>query len=224
MLDMIKLPQIKSFMPLFLPLYRRKQIAKYLSLCLVFSLTACSNQIQQTPPTVINQSLAWLKHQQQLTQIQTYQVSGQLGYIGKKRFSTHFDWQFNSPENYRLTLSVALIGSTFSLIHTTQGLTIIDDKGKTYFDRNAHTLIKNILGIDFPLEAFPTWLKGLPSTTHYQLTNNGLLASFNYPFEGQNWQVKYLTYDHSLTPTLPEQIILKSTNQTIKIHLKQWRL
>ncbi|QDJ12521.1 lipoprotein localization factor LolB [Mergibacter septicus] len=207
------------------------RISRYRTAILLITsliLTACSSQISQSiPPTQAktDKTLAWQKHRQQLENIRAYQVNGQLGYIGKKRFSTHFNWQYHNPENYQLILSIALIGKEIRLIRTQSELTIIDDNGKSYTDRDSHRLIQRVLGFDFPLEAFPDWLKGLPQQTkNYRLTNNGLLDSFDYQLNGQQWKIKYLNYDLFVQPALPKQILIENSEQSLKILLKHWTL
>ena len=103
------------------------------------------------------------------------------------------------------------------------GMTISDNKGNQQSDKNAKLLLREIIGMDVPLEHLAYWLKGQPAdNADYQVGTNHLLSEFSYPLDGSIWTADYLSY-HS-DNSMPENILLKnkSTSQTLKIRVDEW--
>jgi len=127
--------------------------------------------IEKTDPT-------WQQHLQQIKQIKGYQALGQLGYIStKERFSTRFDWQYNNPQNYTLKLYSTISSETLQIQMHAKGMTISDNKGRQRSAEDAQMLLREIIGMDFPLEQFAFWLKGQPKDNDdYHVGENHLLA------------------------------------------------
>ena len=93
-------------------------------------------------------------------------------------------------------------------------MTISDNKGNQQSDKNAKLLLREIIGMDVPLEHLSYWLKGQPAdNADYQVGTNHLLSEFSYPLDGSMWTADYLSYhpDNSM----PENILLR-----IKVHHK----
>ena len=174
--------------------------------------------IEKTDPT-------WQQHLQQVKQIQGYQALGQLGYIStKERFSTRFDWQYNNPQNYTLKLYSTISSETLQIQMHTKGMTISDNKGRQRSAADAKMLLREIIGMDFPLEQFAFWLKGQPKDNDdYQVGENHLLASFSHVFDSKSWTADYLSYQANRQPPMPESILLKTDGQTQKIRVDEWK-
>ncbi|HDR1028082.1 TPA: lipoprotein localization protein LolB [Pasteurella multocida] len=172
--------------------------------------------ISHTDPT-------WQQHLSQLKKIRDYTNQGQLGYISQKeRFSTRFDWQYQNPTNYRLTLSSTLSPTTLSIEVRHNVMHLSDNKGPLRSAQDAKRLLKEIVGMDLPLDQFALWLKGQPDESReYRVAENHLLAHFSYPIDNQQWTADYLSY-HQLPLPLPKDILLKTEGQTLKIRIDNW--
>lgn len=175
-------------------------------------------QISQTDPQ-------WQSHLAALKQIQRYALKGQFGYISpEERFSSHFDWQYQSPTQYALTLSSNLSSKSLKLQRNARGLTISDSEGNSRTEANVHKLLEEIIGVSFPIDQFAYWVKGQPEQgSQYIVNEQRLLAEFIYPLQGNIWKASFVEYHQDKTPTLPKLIVLENGTQTLKIRINEWR-
>ncbi|AFI86330.1 lipoprotein localization factor LolB [Aggregatibacter actinomycetemcomitans] len=206
-----------------------KKLKSYVLLVLAaLFLTACvTDQERPTNVKYIEKTdRTWQQHFTQLKQIQGYQALGQLGYISsKERFSTRFDWQYNNPRDYTLKLYSTISSETLQIQMHAQGMTISDNKGRQRSAADAKMLLREIIGMDFPLEQFAFWLKGQPEdNADYQVGENHLLATFSRTIDGKPWTADYLSYHVNRRPPMPENILLKTEGQTLKIRVDEWLL
>ncbi|EIJ69414.1 MULTISPECIES: lipoprotein insertase outer membrane protein LolB [Pasteurellaceae] len=208
-----------------------KNLKSFLTVLFVSTfLSACSSlDIRDTRPTdvkTIDKSDAqWQQHLKQIKQIQHYSNQGQIGYISnKERFSSRFEWNYNSATNYTLKLYSTVSSSSLLMQMHKTGMTISDNKGHQRSEADAKMLVREIVGMDVPLEQFAYWLKGQPDEkANYQVGENHYLASFTYPVDGTLWTADYLNYHADQTPALPKDILLKNDNQTLKIRVDNWK-
>lgn len=203
-----------------------KQIFPILLSAFVF--TGCSLDIDDSRPqdvkTISKSDRTWLQHLARLKQINSYSVTGQLGYISStERFSSRFEWQYQNTHHYTLKLYSTISTTSLVMQMTPAGMTISDNKGNQRSERDAKMLVREIVGMDVPLEQFATWLKGQPNEqADYNVGENHYLANFNYPVEGVIWTADYLVY-HPTQPALPKDILLKNSQQTLKIRVDNWK-
>ncbi|MFC0308301.1 lipoprotein insertase outer membrane protein LolB [Gallibacterium trehalosifermentans] len=187
----------------------------------------CATNEQFTAPevTLPHSSPVWQQHQQAVNAINHYAADGQLGYIGNnKRFSSSFHWQYLGKQHYRLFFSSLLSRSTLTIEKTANNTVIFDNNGNHYANQDIHQLLQDVIGFDFPVEEFPNWIKGLPSgTQNYVINQQGLLSHFTYQWQGENWQAQYLNYHQSVSPTLPESLLISSPSKKLKIQIKTWK-
>ncbi|MDK9561601.1 lipoprotein insertase outer membrane protein LolB [Gallibacterium anatis] len=204
-------------------------IKKTVRLSLLSGLTllfiGCANDGQFVTPqvTLPHNDPVWLHHQQMVNAINHYVAEGQLGYISKKeRFSSSFQWQYLDEQHYRLYFSSLLSRSTLTIEKTANNTVIFDNKGNYYADKDIHQLLQDIIGFDFPVEQFPNWLKGLPGNTqNYVVNQQGLLSHFDYQWQNEIWQAKYVNYNQQ-SPKLPQNLFISSPDKTLKIQIKKW--
>lgn len=189
-------------------------------------IAACSVNIEapsQQDYLSISDS-AWQQHLQKIKQIQSYEVKGQIGYIGKeKRFSSRFQWRYQDAQNYSLSLYSNISTQTLILRKQHNQLHITDQTGKAFSQNEIENLLRNTVGLHFPLEQFNFWLKGQPDENReYKVGENHLLAQFSYPLEQEVWTADYVNY-HQFAVPLPRDILLKSPMQTLKIRAEEWK-
>lgn len=204
-------------------------IKKTVRLSLLSGLTllfiGCANDGQFVAPqvTLPHNDPVWLQHQQAVNAINHYAAEGQLGYISKEeRFSSSFQWQYLGEQHYRLYFSSLLSRSTLTIEKTENNTVIFDNKGNYYADKDIHQLLQDIIGFDFPVEQFSNWLKGLPGNTqNYVVNQQGLLSHFDYQWQNEIWQAKYVNYNQK-SPKLPQNLFISSPDKTLKIQIKKW--
>ncbi|MFC1507773.1 lipoprotein insertase outer membrane protein LolB [Pseudomonadota bacterium] len=191
-----------------------------MGLSLIFSLIAgCA---QQRP---LMTQTDWPSHEQALQHLNHYKAMGRLGYKGpEQRFGANLLWQ-TAPEADRLLLTNFLGKTLLKLDTTPSRTTLISHEGKRYNGSNASVLVRDLTGINLPIEQMRDWLIGLPTAADsYQLNGENRLASLAKQIDQQLWQVDYQEYDYSTTPSLPRRIILKQDNQHITLVINEWDL
>lgn len=207
-----------------------KKFSFLVSLGAMLVLTGCNSVLDapttvQTPTAQIPHADAkWQQHLNQLAQIKRYQAKGQFGYISpEERFSSHFDWQYQSANNFGLELSSNLSTKSMKLHRTQRGLTVSDSEGRSRTEADVDALMEEIIGVSFPIDQFAYWVKGQPEKNgNYIVNEKRQLSQFSYPINGQVWQASYVEYHEDRQPNLPKLIVLENGQQTLKIRIDQW--
>lgn len=193
-------------------------------------LSACSSvlnapiEIKQPTVQISHNDPEWQQHLAKLQKINTYHTNGQFGYISPdERFSSYFEWRYQTPTNFNLTMSSNLSSKSLKFQRNAQGMTITDNKGLTRTEHNIDALMKEIVGVSFPIDQLVYWIKGQPTpNSHYIINEKRRLAQFNYSLGETSWKVSFVEYHENLTPALPKLISLENGTQTLKIRIDQW--
>ncbi|QIW16417.1 lipoprotein localization factor LolB [Pasteurellaceae bacterium RH1A] len=185
-----------------------------------------NTQVSQPQVQIPHNDPQWQNHLKQLEQIKRYSARGQFGYISKEpkeRFSSNFDWSYQSANQFGLEFTSNLSSKSLKLQRTARGLTVSDNKGNSRTEADINSLMEEIVGLAFPIDQFGDWLKGLPKNNDQYIVNEQRqLAQFTYPINGQLWQATYVEY-HAGQPALPKLIQLENGNQTLKIRVDEWK-
>lgn len=207
-----------------------KKITKAMGLALLLSLSGCKSvldaptQVQKPVIHIPHNDQQWQAHLAKLSQIQHYKTDGQFGYISpEERFSSHFNWQYNSPVNFGLELSSNLSSKSLKLHRNAKGLTVSDSEGNSRSDRDIDALMQEIIGVSFPIDQLAYWLKGQPEKEgQYIVNEKRQLSQFSYRLNNVNWTVNYVEYYEDRVPNLPKLIVLENGTQTLKIRIDNW--
>ncbi|OOH91331.1 lipoprotein localization factor LolB [Pasteurellaceae bacterium 15-036681] len=207
-----------------------KKLIKLLSLTAMLVLTGC-NSIYNAPSEVEKPAVEiphndpqWQQHLAQLQKISAYAAKGQFGYISpEERFSSHFDWQYKTPTNFGLTMSSNLSSKSLKLQRNAYGMTISDSEGRSRTEADVGALMKEIIGVSFPIDQFAYWVKGQPEKgSNYIVNEKRQLAQFDYPVNGTVWKASFVQYHEDRQPNLPKLIVLENGDQTLKIRIDNW--
>lgn len=189
----------------------------------LFLLAGCAT----TPPQPVN--VQWQSHQLVLQQIQAYQLTGKLGYIAPdQRQSFNFQWQ-KSPQQLSLRLSNFLGQTVLNLRVDEQGAQVDTYDDQIYRDQDAQSLIRNLTGLDIPIEQLEDWILGLPTqATHYELNEQNTLVNLTKLATTAEWQVEYQRYQaidwqNQVIP-LPDKLKLQQNKTSIQLVISQWTL
>ncbi|KAE9539101.1 lipoprotein localization protein LolB [Ursidibacter maritimus] len=207
-----------------------KKLTKLLSLTTLIVLTGC-NSIYNAPTEVAKPEVAishsdpqWQQHLAQLQKIKGYSAKGQFGYISpEERFSSHFDWQYKTPTNFGLTMSSNLSSKSLKLQRNELGMTVSDSEGRSRTESDIDLLMKEIIGVSFPIDQFAYWVKGQPEKhSNYIVNEKRQLSQFDYPVNGSVWKATFVEYHEDRQPNLPKLIVLQNGKQTLKIRIDNW--
>ncbi|MFB6434676.1 MAG: lipoprotein insertase outer membrane protein LolB [Candidatus Malihini olakiniferum] len=170
---------------------------------------------------------SWLQHKQQLQQLSQYQTRGVFSYLsGTQKLSTNFFWQeSSSPQRYLLLLT-NLFGITELELRTQpEGVQIINGPGKRYTgkDKDAEYVLSQLTGVRIPLSNLRQWMIGLPGDAQqFTLDEHVRLNTARLQKNGLIWEVRYLGYDNSITPSMPNALELTQGGQRIKLKMNNW--
>lgn len=207
-----------------------KSLKKYTLFALAFVLVGCKSvldaptEVEKPTEQIAHTDPQWQAHLAKLQQINAYSAGGQFGYISPdERFSSHFNWHYNTPTDFGLVLSSNLSSKSLKLQRNKAGLTISDSEGNVRTESDVSALMEEIIGVSFPIDQFAYWLKGQPEQgSNYILNDQRLLAEFDYPIKGSTWKASFVEYDETRTPALPKLIVLVNNQQTLKIRIDNW--
>lgn len=207
-----------------------KKLTKLLSLGALIVLTGCNSvlnaptEVQKPTVEIPHNDPQWQQHLAQLAKIQGYKATGQFGYISpEERFSSHFNWQYNTPTQFGLELSSNLSSKSLKLVRNQRGLTVSDSEGNSRSDRDVNALMEEIIGVSFPIDQFAYWVKGQPEKgSNYVVNEKRQLSQFSYPLNGAVWKASYVEYHEDRVPNLPKLIVLENGTQTLKIRIDRW--
>lgn len=171
----------------------------------------------------------WQSHQAKLSQIQSFQAVGKLGYISpEQRQSLNFYWK-HSPSQSQLRFTSFLGQTVLNLTMTPQGARV-----ETYDDQiltapNATALVKQLTGLVIPVEQLSDWIIGLPNgADDFQLNQQNTLSTLDKTLSFQRWHIAYTQYRdvafYQQTVSLPVRLSL--TQQAIKLNIvvSNWTL
>lgn len=207
-----------------------RTLFKLVSLTALLTLAGCQSILdaptEVTKPTVEipHDDPQWQQNLTRLAQINAYSAKGQFGYISpNERFSSHFDWQYQTPTNFGLTMSSNLSSKSLKLQRNRYGMTVSDSEGNSRTEADVGALMEEMIGVSFPIDQFAYWVKGQPEpNSNYIVNEKRQLAQFDYAVKGTVWKASFVGYHEDRTPNLPKLIVLENGAQTLKIRIDNW--
>ncbi|HEY5716501.1 MAG TPA: lipoprotein insertase outer membrane protein LolB [Psychromonas sp.] len=192
----------------------------FLSIFFAFLIAGCA-QIPEQPAETED----WTEHQQQLEKLTHWTLSGKVAVITpEKRHSLNIYWQQNG-DDFHITLTNFLGTTILELKKTAIGTKLIDDEGKVYFGNNSQELIRQLSGLELPIDVLQQWIKGNPTNAIYLLDENNQLVSLTgQDSENDNWSVTYSNYKKIQQISLPHRLQLNRQNLLIKFAIQKWLL
>jgi outer membrane lipoprotein LolB len=175
---------------------------------------------QQAP---IATTTDWVTHEKSLENLSRYDAKGKLGYKAPKlRFGGNMIWQ-TTPNSDKLLLTNFLGKTLLKLDATPKMTTLVDYDGKQHSGADASELVRELTGINLPIEQMRDWLIGLPTAADtYQLNPQNRVAYLAKQVDGQTWEMDYQEYDYSIYPSLPKRMVLTQDKQQITLIINEW--
>ncbi|MCE0494457.1 lipoprotein insertase outer membrane protein LolB [Vibrio salinus] len=196
---------------------------KFFSIILsCLALFGCSSiQMANTP-------VRWQQHQQLLSQITNFTITGQLGYITPtERRSLNIQLTKTGTTSH-LRLSTFL-GQTVMKMTITPELSTIDSyEGEHYENKNPDLLIEQLIGLQIPISELENWLLGLPNPTdNYTFNENHTLSTVTNNAQ-EPWSVVYRRYQNvelnqDVIP-LPYKLSLKHSATKLHLVISKWKI
>jgi outer membrane lipoprotein LolB len=135
------------------------------------------------------------------------------------RESAGLRWAHTGQSDEILLLSP--LGQTAARIYSDARQTTLDDGDKHYENKNAESLMQEVLGWYLPLSRLHHWLLGLAeagSTAHIERNANGQIAVL----QQDGWEVRYLSYDGEKPDSLPKRMQLSHEDLQVQLLIDEW--
>lgn len=195
----------------------------YLIVALLMTLFGCSS----VPEPIAD--VKWQSHQARLNSIVQFKLVGKLGYISpEQRQSLNFQWQ-KSAENSQLRLTNFLGQTVLNLTISPQGARVETYDEQVFTAPSAQLLVRQLTGLDIPVDLLQDWILGLPSQAdNYALNANNTLATLDKHAGSYSWHVDYARYreypwQQSNLP-LPDKLKLTQNQTSINLVISKWTL
>ncbi|MDN3614337.1 lipoprotein insertase outer membrane protein LolB [Vibrio gallaecicus] len=200
-------------------------------------MVGCTSIPEQTT------SVEWQAHSYQLSQIQSYRASGKLGYISpEQRQSLNFTWT-HSKSSSQLRLTTFLGQTALNLTVDKNGAKVVTYDDQVFTHKNATILVKQLTGLQIPVQHLPQWLLALPEQADtYQLNAiTNTLDSLTKQVNGDTWTIDFSKYqdielpknnlqddlnssEQLTTIPLPSRLSFKQDSNKINIVISKWTL
>lgn len=187
-------------------------------------LVGCSSVPEQEATYHVD----WKQHQQDLTKLDKFKVTGKIGYQDPNHRQS-LNFILTHASNYDELKLLTFFGQTvMTLQMLPSGSMITTSDGRVSTAPQANQLINELTGFSIPVSQLPDWIKGLPTDAdRTTLNESNTLASLEKNLDNQNWQLNYLTYSAQMTPVkndlmLPSQLFLQQDKTKIKIMISKW--
>ena len=181
----------------------------------------CTTQVPKPEP------VEWTTHQQQVSQLQQWQLKGKMGYRQSgDGGSAWIDWQ-QHINSFDMRLS-GPFGAGTTHIHSNQQLTRLEQSGEQPIAANTATeLTEYLFGWQWPVEDLHYWVRGIPSPLSpiggQSRNESQLLASL----EQSGWRLEFSRYRTEGNWTLPGKIrghLLSDNGDTsFTLVIKSWQ-
>lgn len=177
------------------------------------------------PATSPEAAAAWTARQNRLARISTWQADGRIGVVsGQDGWHANFQWaQQNS--GYRIDLIGPLGQGRVVVESNGTEARIQTQDGQSWTAPDADALLEQSLGVRLPVNGLRYWARGLPepgSTPTLQTDAQGRLTRL----EQNGWVIEYPAYAPTsmLNLDLPERIVARRQDLSVKLIIEQWTL
>lgn len=144
-----------------------------------------------------------------------------IGANAQQKFKTRVIWA-QTQEQYQIKLK-DFIGRTVAIIDGSEdGVKVKTSKGQKFTGSNANELVKELFGIEIPVQGMRYWLRAipLPDQEYELLASNG--EGLVQHMSQSGWQLHYANYHHQDVAALPSNTILQFDELMLTIKVSRW--
>jgi outer membrane lipoprotein LolB len=186
-------------------------------------MAACS-QVQPTSDPA--RQLNWERHQQQLLQLDHWQIRGRIGlYTENEAWPGELTWK-QSRTDFDVRI-IASLGAGSLRLYSRAGGVMLErsSEPQPYFAPDPQVLLKQQTGWDLPIDNLRYWVKGVPSPdagppTQSILDAEGRLQSLRQ----SGWLVSFQRYRQFGEYQLPVKVLLEKQDLSVKLVVRQWQI
>jgi outer membrane lipoprotein LolB len=184
----------------------------YFFVITLFLITSCS---------ILNLKKTELSSKRTLQQQKHWEFTARVAiHVKKESHTLHLTWKKNK-QDFDFYLSSSFGVSVAQIIQKNNEASLRIKKDPIRYHKSARSLLKNTLGWDFPIYRLAYWIKGLPSKKGNETIirgKNNLIKRIQL----NEWKVQFIRYSDYKNYTLPQIMIVKRNDLTLKIATKNW--
>lgn len=193
-----------------------------IAMVLLVTLSAGCALTPDASPTAAD---AWATRQQTLVGLKQWDSNGRIGVInGQEGWHANFLWTQQNTD-YRIELIGPLGQGRVLIAGNEETVRIQTQDGRSETAPDPDTLVEQTIGTRLPVNGLRYWVRGLPApgpTTQLQTDDSGRLIRL----EQNGWVIEYPSYIPTsvLNLDLPERIIARRQDLSVKLVIEQWKL
>ncbi len=191
---------------------------RLLPLLLALLAAACS----PTPPRPdIDPQQQWQLRQQQLGQLNRWELSGRLAVLNEdEAWHMNLMWQ-QRDEHYSLNIIAPLGQGSMRLHGDAVQVMLQTDEGETLNASSPEELLLQHLGWKVPVSALRYWVLGLPAPGEYvpTLDEFGRLSKL----QQAGWEIAFLDYQPRPGGELPRKVFINNHQVRVKLVIGDWQ-
>lgn len=140
---------------------------------------------------------------------------------GKDGGSGRFEWE-QQARSFSLQFNAAMGAQSWRLDSQPGQALLIEGNGAVRIADSAEALLLRELRWHLPADALRFWVLGMRapgSESELQFSADGELGLLRQ----SGWEVRYLDFDRSQTPSLPTRLYARSGEHQVRISVRSWR-
>lgn len=188
---------------------------------LALLLSGCAVQPVSAPET----SSAWSARQTALTQRTTWQADGRIGVVsGQDGWHANFQWAQQGLD-YRIDLIGPLGQGRVVIQGGALEVSIQTQDGQHWTAPDPEALLEQSLGVSLPVTGLRYWIRGLPQPGPAPVLQTDAAGRL-IRLEQNGWVIDYPAYVPTpiLNLDLPERIVARRQDLSVKLVIEQWNL
>ncbi len=165
----------------------------------------------------------WQRRQQQLLQVQRWDLQGRVGIeAAKDNWTASVTWK-NEAEHYQMRFMAPLSQGTFELVGG-PGHVQLRTPEKTLEAVDPRQLMQDNLGWSLPVYGLRYWMLGLPvpnrDTQELHIDQAGHLVDLRQ----NGWRISFLRYKKVGELEVPDKMYLQNDPVKIRLVVEEWQL
>lgn len=168
---------------------------------------------------------AWAARQPALAKLTHWRAAGRIGVVDEREgWHASFQWD-QQDSDYRIDLIGPLGQGRVVVQGDTANVRVQTQDGQNWVAPDADALLEQSLGVRLPVNGLRYWVRGLPEpgpNPTLQTDAQGRLTRL----EQNGWVIEYPAYAPTsiLNLDLPERIVARRQNLSVKLVIEQWTL
>lgn len=182
-------------------------------------LAGCS--VAPPRPQPADSQQAWQQHQQKLTALNNWRLTGRLGIqSGHEGWHVSLDWQQNNGD-YTIRITAPLGQGSLLLQGDATSVLLQTSEGETVSAEDPGQLLYQEFGWKVPVASLRYWVLGLPAPGESveALDEYGRLSHL----QQAGWEIEFLDYEVQHGVELPGRVFVSNHQAKVRLVINEWQ-